>query len=124
MNLQRLNLFAFLVSISAISYYHVKKCHELPWPPQFIYTALVFAMLGIVGMFNEEIGGVGSIGFVIGIILKQGFIADCNHQGTGQPTTVAYLGGSQPPSTASLQEWQQQTGQTSGTTGQGGNVVV
>lgn len=102
----------------------MKKCHELPWPPQFIYTALTFIMLDIFSLFNEEIAGVTSIGFVIAIFVKQGWIADCEHGGTGQPQTTAYLGGSQPPSVASLQDYQQQSGQTSGTTGQGGNAVV
>jgi hypothetical protein len=121
---RRLNLYAFLLSISAISYWHVKKCHELPWPPQFIYTAITFALLDIFSLFNEEIAGVTSIGFVIAIFVKQGWIADCEHGGTGQPQTTAYLGSNQPPSTASLQDYQGQSGQTSGTTGQGGNTVV
>lgn len=98
----------------------MKKCHELPWPPQFIYTAMVFLMLDLLALANEEIAGVSSIGFVIAIFVKQGWIADCEHGGTGQPQTTAYMGGQQPPSTASLQEYQQQTQQG----GTGGTQLV
>ena len=114
MNPRRLNLFAFMLAISAITYWHIKKCKELPWPPQYIYTAIVFALLDIFALFNEELAGVTSIGFVIAIFVKQGWIADCEHGGTGQPQLTAYIGGQQPPSTASLQEWQQQTGASGG----------
>lgn len=109
MNGRRLNLYAFLLAIGAITYWHIKKCRELPWPPQYIYTAIVFALLDIFSAFNEEIAGVTSIGFVIAIFVKEGWIADCEHGGTGQPGTTAYLGSGQSPSAASLAEYAQQT---------------
>lgn len=117
MNIRRLNLFSFLLSVGAISYFHMKKCHELPWPPQFIYTGLVFVLLDFFAVFSEELAGVTSIGFVIGMFVKQGWIADCEHGGTGQPSTTAFMGNPQPPTTASIAEFQQQTAQ-GGTTGQ------
>lgn len=120
MNPRRLNLFAFLLAVSAITYFHMKKCRELPWPPQFIYTALVFVMLDFFSLLNEELAGVTSIGFVIALFVKQGWITDCEHGGTGQPQTTAFMGSPQPPGTASLQEYQQQTGQG----GTGGTQLV
>lgn len=107
-------MFSFLLAVSAITYFHMKKCHELPWPPQYIYTAMVFLMLDIFALLNEEIAGVTSIGFVIAIFVKQGWIADCEHGGTGQPQTTAYLGNPQSPATASLTDWQSQIGQGTG----------
>jgi hypothetical protein len=133
MNTRRLNLYAFLIAISIITYGHVKRCRELPWPPQYIYTALVFGLLDIFSIFNEEIAGVTSIGFVIAITVgtlspealpgQLQWSVDCEHGGTGQPGQTAYIGSPQPPSAKSLEDYQTQTGQ-SGTTGQGGNVVV
>ena len=108
MNARRLNMYAFLLAISAITYWHIKKCKELPWPPQYIYTGLVFLLLDVFSLFNEEISGVTSIGFVIAIFVKEGWIADCEHGGTGQPQTIAYIGNTQSPATASLQEYQSQ----------------
>lgn len=121
MNPRRLNLYAFLLACSAITYWHIKKCRELPWPPQFIYTALVFVMLDVFSLFNEEISSISSIGFVIAIFVKQGWIADCEHGGTGQPQTTAYLGGSQPPSTASLSDFNTQANPVQ--PGQGAQLV-
>lgn len=106
MNARRLNMWSFLLACGAITYWHIKKCRELPWPPQYIYTALVFAMLDIFSLFNEEISAVSSIGFVIAIFVKQGWIADCEHGGTGQVHTTAYLGSSQPPVLGSLADYQ------------------
>lgn len=110
MNARKLNLYAFLLAVGAITYWHLKKCRELPWPPQYIYTALVFSLLDIFALFNEEVAGITSIGFVIAIFVKEGWIADCEHGGTGQPSTTAYLGSPQPPSAGSLVDYNQQTG--------------
>jgi hypothetical protein len=119
MNIRRLNLFAFLIVISLITFRHIKGCKELPWPPQYIYTALVFGLVDITSFFSEEIAGVTSIGLVLAVAVctfgPEGtcnlkLLTNCEHGGTGQPQTTAYLGSSQPPSTASLQEYQQQTG--------------
>lgn len=118
MNGRRLNLYAFLLAGGAITYFHMKKCHELPWPPQYIYTGLVFLMLEILSIFNEEISGVSSIGFVIAIFVKQGWIADCEHGGTAQPGK-ANLGETQP--NVSLAAY---GGPSQGTTQGGGSVLV
>lgn len=127
MNVRRLNLYAFLIAIAMITYWHMKRCKELPWPPQYIYTALVFALLDIVSFFNEEIAGVSSIGMVLGIFfveagtIGQGHILGttftaCEHGGTGQPQTTGFIstnyGGDQPPSAASMDYQTGAAGQT------------
>ena len=111
MNPRRLNMMAFLLACSAITYWHVKKCKELPWPPQFIATGIVFVLLDLFSAFNEELSGITSIGFVIAIFVKQGWIADCSHKGIGgtaQPQTASFINTTQTPA-ISLVEFQQQT---------------
>ena len=124
MNARRLNLYAFMLAAAAITYWHIKKCRELPWPPQYMYTALVFILLDILSLFNEEIAGVTSIGFVIAIFVKQGWIADCEHGGTGQPQTTAYLGSDQPPSTASLADYAGNSVSSTNPAAPGGTTLV
>ena len=120
-------MWAYFLAVSAITYFHMKKCRELPWPPQYIYTGLVFIMLDIFSLLNEELSGLTSIGFVIAIFLKEGFIAHCEHGGTSQPQTTAFLSDpqyAQPPSTGSLADYQQQTNSGPGGIGTTGAQVV
>lgn len=125
MNGRRLNMWAYFLSISAITYWHIKKCKELPWPPQYIYTGLVFIMLDVFSLFQEELSGLTSIGFVIAIFLKEGWIAECEHGGTGQPQTTAFLSDAnykQPPSTGSMADYQNQLGTGPGGVGSSGTT--
>lgn len=100
MNGRQLYMGAFLLSIVTISYWSFRKCHELPWPPQFIYTGLVFALLHLFSLLNEEIAGVTAIGFVLATFLKKGWVADCAHgaKGTASVQTTSFIGGSTPGS--------------------------
>lgn len=134
MNFRRLNMFAFLLAISAITYWHIKKCKELPWPPQYIYTALVFALLDIFSFLSEELASVTSIGFVIAIFVAEGDPVSkvtkkptwikCEHGGTGQPQTTGFIDdpNKQPPTTASLTEFQNQQDSGPGNIGSGGTT--
>lgn len=90
----------------------------MPWPPRFIFAALAFAMMELVSAVDETLGGVTSIGFVIAVFLKEGFVSDCEHittVATGQPQSATFIGDTtsgnpqqQPSSTSSLSEYQQQ----------------
>lgn len=112
---RNLNLIAFLLIVATISYYDMKKCHRLPWPPRFIFAGLTFLLMEIVGLVDETLSGVTAIGFVIGIFLKDGFVATCKEtQATGQPQNVQFVGDYTGPQgdIASVSEYQSATTQT------------
>lgn len=122
---RNLNLMAFILICAVIAYTDLKKCGRLPWPPRFIFAGLTFFIMTLISMVDDTLGGVTSIGFVIAIFVKEltpgskGIMQDCNPGGaTGQPQTIDFLGENQPPSTASLSEYnssQAQPAQGSGT---------
>lgn len=96
MNARRFYLIGFLLSVSIISYYQMKECHRLPWPPRIIYTGLAFVAIDLASMFNEEIAGVVAIGLVIALWLNKEWSADCSAyttEATSQPATTASLTG-------------------------------
>lgn len=90
---RNLNLIAFILICATITYYDLKKCRRLPWPPRFIFAGLTFFLMEAVSIFDETVAGVMAIGFVIAIFLKDGFVADCEHGAqTGQPQTTEFMG--------------------------------
>lgn len=120
---RNLNMMAFIIICVIISYHDLKKCSRLPWPPRFVFAGLTFLMMDIVSLFDETLGGVTAIGFVIAVFLQKGFVSDCEHgvATTGQPQVVSFVGDSagsaQPPGIASVSEYQQaQPAQAPGTT--------
>jgi len=110
---RNLTILSFVLMVGIISYYDIKKCQRLPWPPRFIFAAIAFAITDVIGsMVDERLSGVMSIGFVIAAFMKEGFTASCQQiPGTGHPQTTAFMGSSQPPSIQSVSEFQQQTTQ-------------
>lgn len=114
---RNLNLIAFVLICGAISYYDMKRCHRLPWPPRFMYAALTFLMMELLTMVDDTLGGVTAIGFVIAVFIKDGFVSDCDHgiPTTGQPQTTAFLGDSsasaQTGAISSVAEYQGASGQ-------------
>jgi hypothetical protein len=97
MNYRHFYLMGFVLSAAAISYYQMKECHRLPWPPRLIHTGMVFVCIDLMSMFNEEVAGIVAIGFVIAIFVKRGWVADCSEfqtAATGQPQTTSFLGNS------------------------------
>jgi hypothetical protein len=105
MNTKHLYLTAFLLSIAGITFFSLKDCKELPWPPRIIATAIVFALIDIMSFFTEELAGVTAIGIVIAIYVQKGFAqGGCQHNqatGTGQVQLASTAGisaaGQQPP---------------------------
>ena len=91
---RNLNLMAFILICATITYYDMKKCHRLPWPPRFIFAGLTFFMMEGIAIFDETIAGIMAIGMVIAIFLKEGFVASCDGgvTPTGHPQTVEFIG--------------------------------
>jgi hypothetical protein len=90
MNFQHAYLIAFAISVAIISYEDMTQCHRLPWPPRIIKTGLVFALLDVFSIVNEELAGVIAIGIVLAFIVNKGFVADCGNilaKATTQPST-------------------------------------
>jgi hypothetical protein len=109
---RNLNLMAFILIVAIITYNDMKKCGRLPWPPRFIFAALTFFLMEAINMFDETLGGVMAIGFVIAIYMKDGFVASCPGQTTsqtGQPQSVEFTGDYTGPGSGipSISEFQQ-----------------
>jgi hypothetical protein len=102
MNLRHANLLAFIMCIGIITYHDVKQCHHLPWPARLIKTGLAFIIVDLFGMISEELSAIMSLGLVLAVFFKDGFVADCEQSGTGQPQTTSFIGtayeSQQPPS--------------------------
>lgn len=107
-------LVAFAVAVGLISWNEIKTCHDLPWPPRFVFAGLTFGMLDMLSLIDEDLAGVIAVGFVLALALPfaesvetartskattNPFTANCNHQSTGQPNTTTELSGSLPTST-------------------------
>jgi hypothetical protein len=115
---RNLNLIAFVIICIAITYYDIRKCKRMPWPPRFIFAGIAFGFMELVSLFDETLSGVTAIGFVIATFLKEGFVATCDEmQGTGHPQVVDFMSGTtnQPPSVGSITEYQQATTQQQST---------
>lgn len=119
---RNLNLAAFVIICGTIAYHDMKKCHRMPWPPRFIFAGLTFFMMEAVSLFDESISGVLAIGFVIAVLLKDGFVANCpdSKAATGSPAQVEFVGDytGADQNIASVAEFQQggSSGNTTNTT--------
>lgn len=87
MNRQHLYMAAFVVTLGIITVFEVKDCHDLPWPPRIVATAIVFGMLDLFSILAPELAGVVTIGIVLGALVNKGFSASCDHH---QATLQAY----------------------------------
>lgn len=103
MNARHLFVGAFVVTTGMIVYDEFRNCKELPWPPRFVGTALVFGLLDLFSGLNEELPGVMAIGIVIAQVVqtlqhnKQGFSTNCQHaEATAQPVSYNSLDTPQP----------------------------
>ena len=124
---RNLNLIAFILICGSISYFDMKKCHRLPWPPRFIFAGLTFLMMELITMVDETLGGVTAIGFFIAIFINNGFVKNCAQEfgdATTHPQTAAFMGDYTGPQQgiASVAEFQQQ--QQGGSTQQGGTAAT
>lgn len=96
---RNLNLLAFILITGLVAYTDMKKCHKLPWPPRFIFTALTFLMMELITLADESLGNVTSIGFVIAIFVKEltpgskGIMQDCDpSNAAGQAQDAQFVG--------------------------------
>jgi len=110
---KRLYLWAFILTCGALTYYQIRECKRLPWPPRYIYAGLTFGLLDLFSLASEELAGVTAIGIVIATFIKRGWSADCNFGGpvaTAQLTSANngmsgdIFATSQPPSYAAFQQ--------------------
>lgn len=104
-------LIAFAVATGLIAWSEIKTCHDLPWPPRFVFTGLTFGLLDMFSLIDEDLAGVIAVGFVLALALpfalseedkgstRNPFVANCNHSNTGQPNTTTELTGSLPTAT-------------------------
>jgi hypothetical protein len=122
---RNLNLMAFVIICGTIAYYDLKQCHRLPWPPRFIFAGLTFLLMEAVSIFDEQVAGVVAVGMVIAILLKDGFVSDCEHGAqTGQPQTAEFLGDFTGPQQGIASVSEYQSGQASSTQQTGGATTV
>lgn len=96
MNPKHMFLAGFAITVGMITYGDVSKCHDVPWPPRIVATALVFGLLDLFSVVSEELAGVVAIGVVLASIVNKGFASDCQHAGaTIQPASYTSLQTSQ-----------------------------
>jgi hypothetical protein len=126
---RNLYLMGFVLSCASIAYRDMKKCGRLPWPPRFIYTAMVFILLDLFSFFSEELAGVSAIGFTLAIFVNEQWIGSCppDNAGTSQPTGAQLLSNTSGSATTPYQQPLSASGFTTGdnqTPGQGGVVLA
>lgn len=122
MNLKHAYLVAFVLASMVIAYEDVHQCHRLPWPPRFIAAGLVFSLLSLFSIVNEELPAVIAVGIVLATLVNKGFINDCTPHTTAttaQPGQAQFLASSgtqneQPPDTGFLAGSNQTPGQEGG----------
>lgn len=93
---RNLNLLAFVLICATITYYDMKKCHRLPWPPRFVFAGMTFFLMEGVSIIDETLAGVIAIGMVIAIFLKKGLVSNCQGEfqgATGQPAKIGNING-------------------------------
>lgn len=78
MNPRFLFMGGFVITVGVISYYEVKECHDLPWPPRIVATGAVFALLDAFSFFSPELSGVIAIGFMLAMVVNTKLNASVN----------------------------------------------
>lgn len=65
-------IIGFVVVASMITYKDLKGCGQLPWPPRFVATGLVFSLLDIMGASEtlSPLSAVMAVGFVIAMVIS------------------------------------------------------
>lgn len=79
MNARHGFLAGWAITIGTITYFDIKDCHDLPWPPRFIASAIVFGMIDLFATVNAELAGIIAIGIVLAALVNKGFTSDCTH---------------------------------------------
>jgi len=80
---------AFIIALFVIAYQEIRNCPRegnmpnLPWPPRIIATGLVFVLLDLFSLFDEDLANITAFGFVLGLIVNQ-----YQYQKTGQGNRI------------------------------------
>lgn len=79
MNKKHLYVGSFAVVLAIITYGDLRTCQELPWPPRFMATGLVFGILAALGDAIGDLAPVVAVGLVLAALINRGFRQpDCN----------------------------------------------
>lgn len=60
---------AFGVTVGIIAVQEIIQCKEWPWPPRFVGTGIVFGMIDLLSLVNDELATVFAVGIVLAIIV-------------------------------------------------------
>lgn len=86
MNTKHLYAAAFAVTVAWIIFQDIKQCRRLPWPARIIAVGILFGILDLVSLLNEELAGVVAVGMTLAALVNTqpgGKLApDCNPTGT------------------------------------------
>lgn len=78
-NTRKLFVVCFILTLSVITWGDLTKCKQLPWPPRFIATGLMFGILDMASGVLGEIAPMVGVGIVIAALLSDSFTSpDCN----------------------------------------------
>jgi len=106
---------SFAVTLGFIAYQEIATCKEAPWPPRIIGAGIVFGMIDLLSLANDEVASVFAVGFTLAIVVAtltpakeqtpdtkaSRFRASCQHScATAQPASYQSL--DQPPSNTTL----------------------
>jgi len=83
MNTRALFVGCFAIVSGLIAFDEIRKCHELPWPPRFIATGIVFMMLDLLSTMAASLATAFAVGFVLAMLVCT---AAPTNQATGKPT--------------------------------------
>src|ERR1700751_1457685 len=89
---------SFAITLGVIVYSEIRTCKEAPWPPRIIGTGIVFGMIDLLSMVNDDLASVFAIGFVLAAIVGKLFVKpSCTHTcATAQPASYKSLDQSTP----------------------------
>lgn len=93
MNRRHIFLGAFVIFVGIHTYWELRNCHDLPWPPHFIGAGIALGLLDLFSFVNEDLASVMAIGLVLASVVQKGFTGDCSHKctGTSAPTSYALI---------------------------------
>jgi|SRR5215469_14273912 len=95
---------SFAITLGVICYMEISKCKEAPWPPRIIGTGIVFGMIDLASMINDELAAVFAIGFVLAALVSKGFSPSCGCAQGQTPPCKHPCATAQPSSYQSLAE--------------------
>lgn len=78
MRTRKLFIACFAIVIILISWRDIADCKELPWPPRFVATAIVFGLLDLASGLLGEVAPLVAVGIVVAALVNNTFATpDC-----------------------------------------------